>query len=77
MDQLLTIILLFFGVMMLARVVTILTTPVPRDKDGRPINPNMSEPCPPHKWAEPPQKGLGIVYQCTKCGQKYPDPTRY
>jgi hypothetical protein len=69
-DKLLTLILIFFGVFLLARFIGSLAI---NQKDGsKPVNPNMSEPCPPHAWESPKQKGLGIVYQCSKCQQIYP-----
>lgn len=41
-----------------------------KDK-SKPVNPNMSAPCPPHIWE--PSKRPGSVYTCAKCNFTYPN----
>ncbi len=72
MQDLVNLMFFLFGVMVALRLLAMIK--VGNNKAARAVNPNMSEPCPPHAWGPPPEalKGQGIVYLCAKCKQSYP-----
>lgn len=75
MEELFRIFFFFLGVLLAVKLVGFLTSKSSKNPDNnRPVNPNMTAPCPPHAWRppKPEQVGQGIVYQCDKCLQIYP-----
>lgn len=67
MGDLLNLILMFFGIFVLAKLVSFMMTHNPSQNSE--VDP---DPCPPHDWETPKEKIVGVMYQCAKCGWCFP-----